>query len=173
MLTRQQIAADSSVQLTKNVSFCSILFCTAGRDCTEQMSGLVQDFWSFRGLQLHHQCLPEVAGRRPWKFESRHVQCFRIYQMSKNAFTLHYVSIESCFGYGGTHTHTHTHTHTLPPRQVLPSCGVHTITRNHQPNTENTGRASWGPVIPPTGWHRDAFSEPGTHGLNLGWRSHR
>ena len=53
MLTRQQIAADSSVQLTKNVSFCSILFCTVGRDCTEQMSGLVQDFWSFRGLQLH------------------------------------------------------------------------------------------------------------------------
>ena len=31
--------------------------------------------------------------------------------MSKNAFTLHYVSIESCFGFGGTHTHTHTHTH--------------------------------------------------------------
>lgn len=29
--------------------------------------------------------------------------------MSKNAFTLHYVSIESCFGFGGTHTHTHTH----------------------------------------------------------------
>ena len=111
MLTRQQIAADSSVQLTKNVSFCSILFCTVGRDCTEQMSGLVQDFWSFRGLQLHHQCLPEVAGRRPWKFESRHVQCFRIYQMSKNAFTLHYVSIESCFGFGGTHTHTHIHGH--------------------------------------------------------------
>ena len=27
--------------------------------------------------------------------------------MSKNAFTLHYVSIESCFGFGGTHTHTH------------------------------------------------------------------
>ena len=33
--------------------------------------------------------------------------------MSKNAFTLHYVSIESCFGFGGTHTHTHTHTLTL------------------------------------------------------------
>ena len=110
MLTRQQIAADSSVQLKKNVSFCSILFCTVGRDCTEQMSGLVQDFRSFRGLQWHHQCLPEVAGRRPWKFESRHVQCFRlIYQMSQSAFTLHYVSIESCFGFGGTHTHTHTH----------------------------------------------------------------
>ena len=109
MLTRQQIAADSSVQLKKNVSFCSILFCTVGRDCTEQMSGLVQDFRSFRGLQWHHQCLPEVAGRRPWKFESRHVQCFRlIYQMSQSAFTLHYVSIESCFGFGGTHTHTHT-----------------------------------------------------------------
>ena len=30
-----------------------------------------------------------------------------------------------------------------------------------------------GSSIPPTGWHRDAFSEPGTHGLNLGWRSHR
>ena len=113
MLTRQQIAADSSVQLTKNVSFCSILFCTVGRDCTEQMSGLVQDFWSFRGLQLHHQCLPEVAGRRPWKFESRHVQCFRIYQMSKNAFTLHYVSIESCFGFVCTQGHTYTrHLHT-------------------------------------------------------------
>ena len=112
MLTRQQIAADSSVQLKKNVSFCSILFCTVGRDCTEQMSGLVQDFRSFRGLQWHHQCLPEVAGRRPWKFESRHVQCFRlIYQMSQSAFTLHYVSIESCFGFGGTHTHKHTHTH--------------------------------------------------------------
>ena len=69
------------------------------------MSGLVQDFWSFRGLQLlHHQCLPGVAGRWPWKFESRHVQCFRIYQMSKSAFTLHYVSTESCFGFGSTHT---------------------------------------------------------------------
>ena len=52
MLTRQQVAAESSVQLKKNVSFCSIRSCTVRRDCTEQTSGLVRDFWSFRGLQL-------------------------------------------------------------------------------------------------------------------------
>ena len=152
MLTRQQIAADSSVQLKKNVSFCSILFCTVGRDCTEQMSGLVQDFRSFRGLQWHHQCLPEVAGRRPWKFESRHVQCFRlIYQMSQSAFTLHYVSIESCFGFGGTHTHTHTHTHTPAAEtgQELETTGKGDGERGRERQQEDT-QASQPPASTPS-----------------------
>ena len=149
MLTRQQIAADSSVQLKKNVSFCSILFCTVGRDCTEQMSGLVQDFRSFRGLQWHHQCLPEVAGRRPWKFESRHVQCFRlIYQMSQSAFTLHYVSIESCFGFGGTHTHTHTHPAT-ETGQELETTGKGDGERGRERQQEDT-QASQPPASTPS-----------------------
>ena len=38
--------------------------------------------------------------------------------MSKSAFTLHYVSIEYCFGFGGTHTHTQTHTHTHPAAET-------------------------------------------------------